>query len=154
MGLSKIIKNIDTINKEQTSGNKTFQPNDINWSYRKRGNVARTQINVNITNHNFRQYQTNPGIQLTNNGNKLEIKGKGNHPPKKIITNRFDITITCKYSPKNRNAKVIDEYSTLKPETSSDSASAKSNGALYVSAKVQINQISANGPLINKNQIL
>jgi hypothetical protein len=70
-----------------------------------------------------------------------------------MITNRFDITITCRYSPKNKKAKVIEEYSTLKPETNSDSASAKSKGALYVSAKVQINQIIANGPLININQI-
>jgi len=55
--------------------------------------------------------------------------GIGNQPPKKIKTNKFDITITCKYSPRNKNAKVMEEYSTLNPETNSDSASAKSKGA-------------------------
>jgi len=89
-----------------------------------------------------------------NSGKIHEIKGIGNQPPKNIITNKLDITITCKYSPKNKNAKVIEEYSTLNPDTNSDSASAKSIGALYVSASVQMNHITANGPLVKRNQPL
>tara|TARA_B100000965_G_scaffold65105_1_gene50889 strand:+ start:16473 stop:16742 length:270 start_codon:yes stop_codon:yes gene_type:complete len=39
------------------------------------------------------------------------------------------------YSPKKKSAKPIAEYSTLYPETSSASASGKSKGGLFVSAK-------------------
>jgi hypothetical protein len=43
-----------------------------------------------------------------------------------------------KYSPKKKNAKGMDEYSTLYPATNSASASGKSNGALFVSIKIHI----------------
>ena len=45
------------------------------------------------------------------------------------------------YSDKKIKAKKAPEYSVLNPETNSDSASLKSKGARWVSAKVQINQI-------------
>ena len=48
-------------------------------------------------------------------------------------------------------ANIVPEYSTLKPETSSDSPSAKSNGVRLVSANTTTSQISdigrANCPL-------
>jgi len=48
------------------------------------------------------------------------------------------------YSPKKNKAKVIEEYSVLKPETNSDSASGKSKGDLFVSANAEIkNNIKA-----------
>jgi hypothetical protein len=90
--------------------------------------VARTQIKVKIANHNFKEYQNKPGV-ISEIGIIVSKKGIGSQPPKKIKTNKFDITITCKYSPRNKNAKVIEEYSTLNPDTNSDSASAKSKGA-------------------------
>ena len=80
-----------------------------------------------------------------NSGKIHEIKGIGNQPPKNIITNKLDITITCKYSPKNKNAKVIEEYSTLNPDTNSDSASAKSKGVRLVSASIKIKKNKNNG---------
>ena len=40
-------------------------------------------------------------------------------------------------------------YSTLNPDTSSDSPSAKSNGVRFVSARLVINQITAIGNSIN-----
>jgi len=50
----------------------------------------------------------------------------------------------CAYSAKKKLAKVIAEYSTLNPDTSSDSPSVKSNGALFVSANADtINIIPA-----------
>lgn len=52
------------------------------------------------------------------------------------------------YSDKKQKAKNIPEYSVLKPETNSDSDSAKSKGARCVSAKVQINQIGKNNKKI------
>lgn len=57
------------------------------------------------------------------------------------------------YSDKKKRAKVIAEYSTLKPETNSDSPSAKSKGALLVSAKEEIKNITKAGNKGKKNQI-
>jgi hypothetical protein len=41
------------------------------------------------------------------------------------------------YSAKKNKAKVNEEYSTLYPDTNSDSASGKSKGTLFVSAKAE-----------------
>lgn len=49
------------------------------------------------------------------------------------------------YSAKKINAKPPAPYSTLKPETSSDSPSAKSKGVRLVSAKQEINQTKDKG---------
>lgn len=49
------------------------------------------------------------------------------------------------YSAKKKLAKVIAEYSTLNPETSSDSPSVKSKGARFVSAKADTKNIIAAG---------
>lgn len=46
---------------------------------------------------------------------------------------------SIEYSDKKIKAKYVPEYSVLNPETSSDSDSLKSNGARWVSAKIQIN---------------
>lgn len=43
-------------------------------------------------------------------------------------------------------------YSVLKPDTNSDSPSAKSNGVRLVSARQEANQIKHNGIVKNKNQ--
>ena len=48
------------------------------------------------------------------------------------------IRIMLAYSPRKNSAKVIDEYSTLKPATSSDSPSGRSKGARLVSARVEM----------------
>lgn len=82
---------------------------------------------------------------ITRASTKKGIVQKNNQPPKKTITERQDIIIIELYSAKKNNAKPILEYSTLKPETSSDSASGKSNGALLVSAKMLIRNIKNKG---------
>jgi hypothetical protein len=51
----------------------------------------------------------------------------------------------CEYSARKNNAKDIEEYSTLNPETNSDSPSVKSKGALLVSAKQDMKNIIAAG---------
>lgn len=58
------------------------------------------------------------------------------------------------YSAKKNKAKDIDEYSTLNPETNSDSPSVKSKGALFVSAKQDIKNIIEAGNKGNKNHIV
>lgn len=49
------------------------------------------------------------------------------------------------YSAIKNSANGPAAYSTLKPETNSDSPSVRSNGARFVSAKVEINHIMAIG---------
>lgn len=49
------------------------------------------------------------------------------------------------YSARKNRAKGPAAYSTLNPETSSDSPSVRSNGARLVSARVEINHIMARG---------
>lgn len=71
--------------------------------------------------------------------------------PKVVVPpiNNTTVSILIKrmfiYSAINKKAKLLAPYSILKPETSSDSPSAKSNGARFVSAKADINHINANG---------
>jgi hypothetical protein len=66
-------------------------------------------------------------------------------PPKNIIVVKPLIRIIELYSAKKNNAKPILEYSTLNPETNSDSASGKSKGARFVSAKILIKNIKNKG---------
>ena len=49
------------------------------------------------------------------------------------------------YSAKKNNANLRDEYSVWKPPTSSPSASAKSNGARFVSPTIDIAKITKDG---------
>lgn len=49
------------------------------------------------------------------------------------------------YSARKNRAKGPPAYSTLNPDTNSDSPSVKSNGARFVSARVEVNHIAAIG---------
>jgi len=71
-----------------------------------------------------------------------------NHPPKNRIANNADINIILPYSPRKNIAKIIEEYSKLYPATISASASGKSNGALFVSAKIETKKIPAIGNIV------
>lgn len=57
------------------------------------------------------------------------------------------------YSAKKINANPPLLYSTLNPETNSDSPSAKSKGVRLVSAKQEASQLNAKGKTNTKNQI-
>lgn len=57
-----------------------------------------------------------------------------NHPPMNKIAINVEIKIILAYSERKNKANPIPEYSTWKPATISDSPSAKSKGALLVSA--------------------
>lgn len=72
-------------------------------------------------------------------------KGNDNQPPKNMIVQKLLISIIEPYSAKKKSANPILAYSTLKPETNSDSASGKSNGARFVSANKLIKNIKNNG---------
>lgn len=63
----------------------------------------------------------------------------------KRITERVFISRIFVYSARKNRAKEPPAYSILKPETSSDSPSVRSNGTRLVSAKVDTYHIKANG---------
>lgn len=65
--------------------------------------------------------------------------------PMNTIVERAFIRIMFMYSAIKNMAKGPAAYSTLKPETNSDSPSVKSNGARFVSASVEMNHIMASG---------
>jgi hypothetical protein len=66
-------------------------------------------------------------------------------PPKNIKDTINLIKIILAYSARKSNAKPPLPYSILKPETSSDSPSAKSKGVRLVSANKEVNQHKNNG---------
>ena len=72
-------------------------------------------------------------------------------PPKKIRENKPDMNIIFAYSARNSKAKDIEEYSTLYPETNSDSPSVRSKGALLVSATKDIKNIIEQGNNAKEN---
>lgn len=57
------------------------------------------------------------------------------------------------YSARKKSAKGPAAYSTLNPDTSSDSPSVRSNGARLVSARVEINHIIARGHVDSSNHV-
>ena len=57
--------------------------------------------------------------------------------------------IILQYSAIKIRANLVLLYSTLKPDTSSDSPSAKSNGVRFVSASVETNQMKRRGGTIS-----
>lgn len=61
-----------------------------------------------------------------------------------MVVSAFMVMILVYSAIKNR-AKGPAAYSTLKPETSSDSPSVRSNGARLVSANVEVNHIMVRG---------
>lgn len=75
------------------------------------------------------------------------------YAPKNRIIVRAFIIIMFAYSARKKRAKGPPAYSTLKPDTSSDSPSVRSKGARLVSAKVEINHIMARGHEGMINQI-
>jgi hypothetical protein len=66
---------------------------------------------------------------------------------------KIHINTILPYSAKKKNTKTTAACSVINPLTSSDSASAKSKGALFVSAIDPIKNIINTGNKGNKNQI-
>lgn len=73
-------------------------------------------------------------------------------PRNRIVVRTFIIIIFA-YSARKNKANGPAAYSTLNPDTSSDSPSVRSNGARFVSAKVEINHIMAKGHDENRSHV-
>lgn len=74
-------------------------------------------------------------------------------PRNKIVESVF-MSRMFAYSARKNSANGPPAYSTLNPETSSDSPSVRSKGARFVSARVEIYHIAAKGQAGRSNQML
>src|ERR1700726_4461524 len=81
----------------------------------------------------LRMNQITPGTQV----NGTTAIG-GSQPPRNRIVAIAHIVVTATYSPSMNNRYGVEPYSTMKPATSSDSASTRSNGGRLVSAKAEM----------------
>jgi len=109
-------------------GKKENQFKFISISYRYRGNVHRTHT------------QTNTKVQEVNKQLSLRALGEMN-----IQLNKVDMKKMLAYSAIKIIANPTEPYSILKPDTNSDSPSAKSKGVRFVSATQLISQITTKG---------
>lgn len=73
-------------------------------------------------------------------------------PKNKIVDSVF-ISRILEYSARKNSAKGPPAYSTLNPDTSSDSPSVRSKGARFVSARVEMYHIAARGQAGSSNQV-
>src|ERR1700754_1154693 len=81
--------------------------------------------------------QITPGIQVngaTGNG--------GSQPPRNRMVAIAHMVAMAMYSPRKKRRNGVEEYSTAKPATSSDSASTRSNGGRLVSASADTKKIT------------
>lgn len=118
--------------KNKLQGRKDFHIKCISWSYLNLGKEVLTQ-----TKNIIKKLAFNPRTMLR------DIYQ--DQPPTNNTENIKPVNIMWAYSAKKNKAKVIPGYSILNPDTSSDSPSVKSNGALFVSAIPEIKYIKPAG---------
>src|SRR5690242_20067596 len=88
-----------------------------------------------------------PGTQVnggTGNG--------GSQPPRKRMVAITHMVAIATYSPRKNSRNGVEEYSTAKPATSSDSASTRSNGGRLVSASEDTKNTTNIGNSGSQNQ--
>lgn len=115
-------------------GKNVFHSRCISWSYRNRGYDARSHRNPRVSRVAF-------VIRLV-----VNISGVCERFGLMKITHvKVFIIMMFAYSARKNNANGPPAYSTLNPETSSDSPSVRSKGARFVSATVEIYHIIVSG---------
>src|SRR5918998_3657342 len=77
--------------------------------------------------------QMTPGTQVKG-GNGIG----DSQPPRNRIVPRAHMPMMATYSPSMKSRNGVDEYSTMNPATSSDSASGRSKGGRFVSAMAEM----------------
>src|SRR5205823_6702598 len=82
--------------------------------------------------NSFNENQITPGTQVKG-GNATG----GSQPPRNRIVAIAHIVVIATYSPSMNRRYGVEPYSTMKPATSSDSASTRSNGGRLVSASAE-----------------
>src|SRR5512144_609658 len=76
----------------------------------------------------------------------------GSQPPRKRIVSIAHIVQIATYSPSMNSRYGVEPYSTMKPATSSDSASTRSNGGRLVSASAEMKKTTNIGNSGSQNQ--
>src|SRR5262245_64039941 len=99
-------------------------------------------------NSAFSVNQTTPGTQVNGaNGNG------GSQPPRNMIVAMAHMVAMATYSPSMNSMYGVEPYSTMKPATSSDSASTRSKGGRLVSAKADTKNTTNIGKRSSQNQL-
>src|SRR5262245_27133593 len=88
-------------------------------------------------NRHFNVNQITPGTQV-----KGGIATGGSQPPRNMIVPMAHMVEMAVYSPSISIMYGVEPYSTMKPATSSDSASTRSNGGRLVSASAETKKIT------------
>src|SRR5690606_23636425 len=104
--------------------------------------------NMKNTSSAFSTNQTMPGTQV--NG---AIGNGGSHPPMNRIVHMAHMVAIATYSPSMNIMYGVEPYSTMKPATSSDSASTRSKGGRFVSASAEMKKITNIGNSGSQNQL-
>src|SRR5271156_2333836 len=102
--------------------------------------MAFTIANMKKKKQILSRNQKMPGTQVKG----TTLKG-GSQPPRNRIEHIAHISTMERYSPRKNSRNGVEEYSTKKPATSSDSASTKSKGGRLVSAKAETKKIGSMG---------
>src|SRR6202047_2606316 len=104
--------------------------------------------NMKKMSNALRVNQITPGTQVngtTGNG--------GSQPPRNRIVAMAHMVAMATYSPSMNIMYGVDPYSTMKPATSSDSASTRSNGVRLVSASAEMKKMTNTGNSGSQNQL-
>src|SRR5258707_6315645 len=89
--------------------------------------------NMKKTSDTFATNQITPGIQVKGGNPSGDVQ-----PPRNRIVVSAHIVPIATYSPSMNIIYGVEPYSTMKPATSSDSASTRSNGGRFVSASAEM----------------
>jgi len=128
-----------TIRLASVRGMRTFQQSDMSWSIRSRGSVARIHMKMRTKKYVFSVNHNTPSRGKTSTNGPC-------HAPNQSVVTMADTTVTSPYSARKKIAQRIPEYSVRKPATSSDSASGRSKGLRFVSARPAMKYVTkANG---------
>lgn len=112
----------------------------MSWSYRNRGYEARIQRKLDERRRVFVAR-----VRGNSSRGRFSMLGFRNRRVVSVFINMMLV-----YSARKNRVNGPAEYSTLKPETSSDSPSVRSNGERLVSASVEMNHIIARGQEENR----
>src|SRR5438445_154822 len=88
------------------------------------------------TKQTFSTNQMTPGTQVKG----AKSKG-GSQPPRNRMVANAHISTMATYSPRKKSRNGVEEYSTMWPATSSDSASTRSKGGRFVSASAEMKKM-------------
>src|SRR6476619_8105193 len=104
--------------------------------------------NMKNTASDLSRNQMIPGTQVNGGTGK-----GGSQPPRNKMVHMAHMVAMATYSPSMNIMYGVEPYSTMKPATSSDSASTRSNGGRFVSARAEMKNTTNMGKSGNQYQL-